>query len=345
MSARFLVIVAALCCGLLQPAAARDRDPVPLPDPFDATTAGASLLEANNLKALKGVQRVAISQFSVEFVTSDSVSSETSGFAAGGRARATGYYKLVGVEEPQFQAIVDQLYAGLVQSLQAQGLEVLTREQLAASPTWSKLIAGGMPVPVRTDSKIVVAPPGMALYGANRMLANAGQKGLLGSLSAMGTGFGGVGEAMDAMHIQKELDGAAVIEVGMKLHFAQLSNDSKGFFGRLGNTASVSAKLHPLLTQARLQVTNGQEAANFSLKAPLLLDPEAFSEVRKEAASSGEIAGAVVGGLIRMAIGNKDSSSTEKYQVVADPARYQERIGANLAQTHAMMIARMASER
>lgn len=344
MSARFLA-AAALCCALLPPALAKDAAPVPLPDPFDAATAGTSLLEANNLKSLKGVKRVAISQFSIEFVTADSVSSETSGFAAAGRARATGFYKLVGVEQPEFQAIVDQLYADLVQALQAQGMEVLTREQLAASPTWNKLIAGGLPVPVRTDSKIVVAPAGMALYGANRMLANSGQKGTLASLAALGSGFGGVGEAMDAMHIQKELDGAAVIEVGMRLHFAQLSNDSKGFFGRLGNTASVSAKLHPLLTQSRFQVMNGQEAANFSLKAPLLLDAEAFSEVRKEAATSGEIAGAVVGGLIRMAIGNKDSSSTEKYQVVADPQRYPQRIGANLAQTHAMMIARMATER
>lgn len=344
MSRRFLAL-AALCAGLLQPAFAREATPVPLPNPFDAASAGASLLETSNLKALKGVKRVAISQFSIEFVTADNISSETSGFAAAGRARATAFYSLVGVQEPEFQAIVDQLYAGLVQALQAQGLEVLTREQLAASPTWNKLIAGGLAVPVRTDSKIIVAPAGMALYGANRMMANSGQKGLLGGLAAMSSGFGGVGEAMDSMGIQRELDGAAVIEVGLRLHFAQLSNDSRGFFGRLGNTASVSAKLHPLLTQARLQVMNGQEAANFSLKAPLLLDAEAFSEVRKEAATGGEIAGAVVGGLIRMAIGNKDSSSTEKFQVVADPARYQERIGANLMQAHSMMIARMVSER
>lgn len=339
------IVLAALCGALLQPAVAKEPAPVPLPQPFDAATAGVSLLETSNLKALKGVKRVAISQFSIEFVTADSVSSETSGFAAAGRARATAYYTLVGVQEPDFQAIVDQLHAGLVQSLQAQGLEVLTREQLAASPTWTKLIAGGLPVPVRHESKIIVAPAGMALYGANRMTAGSGEKGLLASLSAVGAGFGGVGEAMDAANIQKELDGAAVIEVGMRLHFAQLSNDSKGFFGRLGNTASVSAKLHPLLTQARMQVMNGQDAANFSLKAPLLLDAEAFSEVRKEAATTGEMAGAVVGGLLRMAIGNKDSSSTDKFQVVADPARYQERIGANLTQAHAMMIARMVNER
>lgn len=344
MSRRFLVL-AALCGALLQPAWAKEAAPVPLPEPFDAAQAGASLLEANNLRALKGVKRVAISQFSIEFVTSDNVSSETSGFASAGRASVTGYYRLSGVAEPEFQAIADQLYAGLVQSLQAQGVEVLTREQLAASPTWNKLNAAGLPTPVRADSKIIVGPAGMSLYGANRMMANAGAKGMFAGLAAVSSGFGGVSEAIEATAIQKELDGAAVVEVGMRLHFAQLKNESKGFLGRLSGTASVSAKLHPVLTQSRLQVMNGAEAATFSLKAPLLLDPAAFSEVRKEAATTGEMAGAVAVGLLRLAIGSKDSSSSDKFEVVADPARYQERIGANLSQTHAMMIARMASER
>ena len=344
MSARILA-VAALCCGLLQPVLARDAAPVPLPEPFDAAQAGASLVDASNAKLLKGVKRVAIPQFFIEFATADQVSAQTSGFAAAGRASVTGYYRLVGVDQPEFQAIADQLYAGLVQALQAQGFEVLTREQLGASPTWSRLNGAGIATPMRSDSRVIVAPPGMALYGVNRMMANAGATGLLASVQALGEGVSGVSEAIEATAIQKELDGAALLDVSMKLHFAQLKNENRGFLGRLSSTASISAKLHPVLTQARLQVLNGADAANFTLKAPLLLDPAAFSEVRKEAATTGEVAAAVATGLLRMAIGNKDSSSSEKYQVVADPAQYRERIGANLAQTHAMLIARMVSER
>ena len=64
-----------------------------------------------------------------------------------------------------------------------------------------------------------------------------------------------------------------------------------------------------------------------------------------ELAAAGEVAGAVAVGLLRLAIGSKDSSSSEKYEVVADPQRYGERITANLAQTNAMLIARMVKER
>lgn len=343
LSRRFLPL--ALCCGLLQPALARDPVPVALPEPLDVAAAAANLVEVSNVKALKGVKRVAVPQFSIEFVTSDSVSSETSGFAAAGRASVAGYYRLVGVDEPDFQALANQLYAGFVQALQAQGLEVLAPEQLAAAPTWKKLVAGGVPLPLRGDSSITVAPPGMALYGANRMLVNSGRKGALAGLSALGSGFSAVGEAVENVTLSQELDGAALVEVAMKLHFAQLKNESKGLLGRLSGTAEVSAKLHPILTQARMSVQAGPEMSVVSAKQPLLLDPAAFSEVRKQAASGGDIAGAVAVGLLRMAIGSKDSSSSEKYEVVAEPQRYGERIGANLAQTNAMLIARMVNER
>lgn len=345
---RRLLAIAALCGCLLPAAWARDPAPVALPEPFDVASAAASLVEVSDakaLKALKGIRRVAVPQFSIEFVTQDNVSSETSGFAAAGRASVTGYYRLVGVDEPDFQALANQLYAAFVQALQAQGLEVLTPEQLAAAPTWRKLVAGGVPMPLRGDSSITVAPPGMALYGASRMLANSGKKGTLASLAALGSGFSAVGEAIENVTLVQELGGAALLEVALKLHFAQLKNESKGFFGRLGSTAEVSAKLHPILTQARLSVQAGAEMSVVSSKQPLLLDPAAFTEVRKQAATGGDIAGAVAVGLLRMAIGSKDSSSTEKYEVVADPQRYGERIAANLGQTQAMLIARMVNER
>ncbi|WP_457419066.1 hypothetical protein [Roseateles sp. P5_E7] len=343
MSRRFLIL-AALCGGLLQPALAKEPTPVLLPQPFDLAQAAASLVEVTNVKALKGLKRVAVPQFSIEFVTSDNVRAETSGFAAAGRASVTGYYRLVGVAEPEFQALTDQLYASFVQALQAQGLEVLTPQQLAAAPTWNKLVAGGMPLPHRADTSITVAPAGMALYGGNRMMANQG-KGPLAALAGFSAGISAVSEAMDNVTLQQELGGAALLEVAMRLHFAGLTNDNKGFFGRLSSTASVSAKAHPILTQARMQVFAGPDGSLISAKAPLLLDPAAFTEMRKEAATTGDIAGAVAVGLLRMAIGSKDSSSSEKYEVVTDPQRYNERIGANLMQTHAMLIARMVNER
>ncbi|MGQ3050859.1 MAG: hypothetical protein ACT6S0_03655 [Roseateles sp.] len=347
MSPRSLAVVAVLCGSLLQPALAKNPAALPLPGPFDAASAAASLVEVSGVKALKdlkGSRRVAVPQFSIEFVTQDSVSSETSGFAAAGRASVSGHYRLTGVAEPEFQALTEQLYASFVQALQAQGLEVLTPQQLAASPTWARLTAGGVQVPLRGESSITVAPPGMALYGTHRMLANTSKKGTLAALAGFGAAVTGISESVENVTLQKELDGAALVEVSMKLHFAQLKNENRGFLSGLSNTAAVSARLHPILTHARMTVMSGSEGSTLSTKAPLLLDPAAFTEVRKEAATTGEIAGAVAVGLLRMAIGSKDSSSSEKYEVVAEPQRYRERIAANLAQTHAMLIARMVSE-
>lgn len=71
---RRCLALAALCCSLLQPALARDPGPVALPDPFDAS-------------ALKGVRRVAVPQFSIEFVASDHLNAETSGLAAANLAQ------------------------------------------------------------------------------------------------------------------------------------------------------------------------------------------------------------------------------------------------------------------
>lgn len=344
MSRRFLALIA-LCGSLLQPALAKPPAAVPMPAPSDVPQAAASLLDVSSVKALKGIKRVAVPQFSIEFITSDNVSAETSGFAASGRASVTGYYRLVGVAEPEFQALTEQLYAAFVQALQAQGLEVVTPQELAASPTWNKLVAGGLPMPQRAETSVTVGPPGMALYGANRVMANSGTKGVMGALA----GFSAVGSAISVasenMTLQQELGGAVLVDVAMRMHFAQLANENKGFFGRLSSTAEVSAKLHPILTQARMSVQAGAESAVINTKAPLLLNPAAFIEVRKEAATTGEMAGAVAVGLLRMAIGSKDSSSSEKYQVVTDPQRYGEHVGADLKQAHAMLIARMVNER
>jgi hypothetical protein len=342
---RRLFTLAALCCGLMQAASAKDPAPVPMPQPFDVAQAASSLLEVSSVKALKGIKRVAVPQFSIEFITSDSVSSETSGFASAGRSSVTGHYRLVGVSEAEFQALAEQLYAAFVQALQAQGLEVLTQQELAASPTWNKLVAAGLPMPQRAETSITVAPPGMALYGVNRTMANSGTKGLMGALTGISAVGSAISVAGDNITMQQELGGAALVDVAMRLHFAQLTNENRGFLGRLSSTAEVSAKLHPILTQARLSVQAGAESSVINTKAPLLLDPAAFIEVRKEAATTGEIAGAVAAGLLRIAIGSKDSSSSVKYQVVTDPQRYGEHVGANLKQTHAMLIARMVTER
>jgi hypothetical protein len=331
------------------PGAARARearpDAVELGADFEASARAPQWVTASDLAALKGLHRVAVPQFTVEFVTSDNVTAQTSGFAAAGRASTTGYYKLVGVAEADFQKLAEQAYADLVSQLQASGLEVVPASEVQAAPTWRKLAAAGKALPSRSDSAVTVAPPGMALYGLNSAQAATAKPGLFGALSAIGAGFGAAGASIDNIALQKELGDAALVEVALRLHFAQLDSNTKGFFGRLGSTAEVSAKVHAVVASASLTLQSGALVSVLQLKQPLLLDPSAFAELRKEAATGADVAGAVAVGLLRLAIGSGDSSSSEKYEAVADNARYTDVVGKGLGSVNALFSQRLRAER
>lgn len=84
---------------------------------------------------MKGVTRVAVPVFSVEFITADSVSALTSDFAAAGRATSSLCDRLVGIDEPDLQGITDTLCAKVLPDLQASGLQVVGLEALTTSRT------------------------------------------------------------------------------------------------------------------------------------------------------------------------------------------------------------------
>lgn len=335
------------CLSCLAPATAwaKDAAAVNLDAGFAVEGQASKLLSVSDGKALKGLRRVAVPQFNVEFITSDDVSAQTSGFGSAGRSTATGYYKLVGVAEPDFQALAEQVYAGFLRDLKASGLEVVPLADVAITPTWRKLVAGGQTLPLRSDSAVTVAMPGMAIYGLNRASSTSGKKGVFGALSGLSSGFGAVSAVGDNMQLQTELGDAALLEVSMRVHFAQLENNTRGFLGRLGSTASVSAKIHASISNATLAVQNGPMVSMLTLSQPLVLDPAAFSELRKQASTTGDMVGAVAVGLLKLAIGSKDSSSQESYEAVADSARYREVVGSGLGTVGQLFAQRMKADR
>ncbi len=340
-----LSLTAALALLAPAPAWASTPEAVAVEGDFKPGEQAGRLLDATDAKALKGLKKVAISQFSVEFITFDSVSAQTSGFAAAGRASVTGRYKLVGVGEPDFQALCDTLHGRFVQMLRDRGYEVVEQAQVAAAPTWRKLVAGGEPLPARSDRAITVGLPGGGIFGLSRVGAAPTQSGPFGALSAVAAGFSAIGATTENMTLQQELGGAALLEVNLRVHFAQLTNETKGFLARLGDKAEVSAKVHPVVTRGRVSVANGPAVVNLDLKQPLLLDPEAFTELRKEAKTAGDVARAVAVGLLRLAIGSKDSHSSETFEAVTEPARYRERLGGALGTVSELFVARLAAER
>ncbi len=339
-----LTATLAFCAFLpLSTSAKEAPEAVPLDSNFQLAEQATKLFRVAEATALKNVKKVAVPLFSVEFVIADSERSETSGFAAAGRASASVYYKLKGVDEADFQAITTTLYQRFLADLKDAGMEVIPQEQVAALPSYQKLAAGGTPSPIKSDSAITMAPPGMPIYGFNKTQTGGTSSGagLFGALSQMGSGFSAVGAALDTVALQQEL-GAAVIEVQMKVNFVQLKSNTKGFLGRLGNTASVTSKVQPSVGSAMFSVQSSTRGA-LTLTNPLALDATAFSEVRKKPTTKGDVAGAVAVGLLRLAIGSNDSSSSDEMEAVADPAKYRDIVGNGLGTVTQMFVQRLKS--
>jgi len=339
----FQRVLAAIVFGALLPLTALAKDapePITVDAQFKPAEQAGKLFSVAEGRALKGVTKVAVPLFSVEFVIADSERADTSGFASAGRASAAVYYKLKGLEEADFQAITTALYQRFLTELKDAGLEVLTQDQLAASPTYKKLAASGVPSPIKSDAAMTLSAPGMAIYGVNKaQTGGSNGPGLFGALAQMGSGFSAVSAAMDTVTLQQEL-GATVIEVQMKVNFVQLTNNNKGFFGRISNTASVESKVRPMVGSATFNVQSGTRGS-LTLSNPLALDGAAFSEVRKKPTTAGDVAGAVAVGLLRLALNSKDSSSSDEMEVVADPAKYRDIVGSGLGTVTQMFVQRL----
>lgn len=341
---------ACLLAGLLAVgAAAQARDtttPLRVDAGFDPAAAAASGFELTDPRALKGITRVAVPVFSVEFITADSVSAQTSGFAAAGRATSSLYYRLVGIDEPDLQAITNTLYAKFLADLRNSGLHVLGLEALKASPTYARLVATGVPGSVKGDTSLQMSPSGLGLYGFARMGGGDGSRntGLFGALSGLSAGMAAVGAIGDTLTLAQELD-ASLLEVRMRVNFVQLSDDNRGFLGRLSTTASASAKVAPRIDNVMMGVQTRESRSTLTMKHTLTLDGSAFAEVREKAATAGDVAGAVAVGLLRLAIGSKDSSSSSEMEVVADRTGYPAVVGGGLASAAGMLVARIQAER
>ncbi len=342
--------VAVLSAGLLfAPLAShakQETTPLTVDASFNAAAAAEKGFTMADTKALKGIKRVAVPVFAVEFITADNVNAQTSGFGAAGRASSSLYYKLLGVGEPDFQAVTDRLYTQFLADLKSSGVEVVEASQVVAAPNYRKLVASGSPAPIKSDTTMMMSPPGLGIYGFAKMGGGNSSSGrsIFGALSDVGAGFAAVGAIGDTVALAAELD-ASLIEVRMRVNFVQLSDDNKGFFGRMASSASASGKAFPSVDNVMVSVQTGPLRSTLTLKHSLSLDTAAFAEVREKATTAGDVAGAVAVGLLRLAIGSKDSHSSKELEVVADPVRYKDVVGAGLGSATSMLVARMKAER
>ena len=128
-------------------------------------------------------------------------------------------------------------------TLKAQGLEVVSRERWPASPNWQRLNAAS-PCPLRwrfDDHR----GPGWREHLRHRGAHPAGTRR---GCSVGSQPLGSITSAIGAGRPEEPARRAGqrlIIEVSLRMHFAQLANGNRGFFGRLSDTAKVSAKGPP----------------------------------------------------------------------------------------------------
>jgi hypothetical protein len=123
-------------------------------------------------KTFKGISRVLIPSFQVEYIVSSGASASSYHIGRGNTSRVSSFFNLAGLDDDRVQMITDSLYAKFVSGLEAQGIEVLTLADLEAQPAWAKLKARGEPTPVlgknraepKAGKSIVSTPTGFAVY-------------------------------------------------------------------------------------------------------------------------------------------------------------------------------------
>lgn len=133
-----------------------------------ATDFGQPVFEAVDAAALKGIQRVAVTSFTVQYVlkqvwdTSHTTGGSGYGIKLGGSAVSTGMRQTAGqgggfdiqdaLDPARMQSTTDKLYQDFMADLKAAGFEVVTPEQLSASKAFKAYASHGPAVPRKEEA-------------------------------------------------------------------------------------------------------------------------------------------------------------------------------------------------
>ena len=319
-------------------------DPVAVTPAADHDADAAALVWVNKPGAAKGVRRVVIPFFQVQFVVNIDTTASVS------HASSKMMVRLQGPTPEQMQAITDRLYARLLSDLAAAGITVIPPAEARAFASYAKLQDGGKPTGTQVDghqgvTSLFFAPTGMSFYFlSTRDVAYTGA----GS-------FGGVSTAMTPCKEQALMteSGAAVLGFRAAVDFAQLSNNNRVPLRLLRSTPRTGAKagiaVRPIATQLWLMTPQAkptpmdpQGRMRFEVQAPLMVDTDAITAMR-DARTRGDKRGQALGYALGMLTGS-GTSKLSKYDIEVDPTTWERDVEASLAGVERMMVTRLKAE-
>ena len=304
---------------------------------------------STQLEGLKGMRRVVVPQFQVEYVM------RSQGLTRKERNQVTVEYAIAGISDAALQTETDKLYARFMAGLQAAGLEVVTDENLKKTQAWSKLAAVAKPSATELKSE----------SGAARMITATGSPYYfypgdthLG-VSAVGWGF--TQANMIEQTLSKELD-AAVLTVHLVVGIRETDRHSQMF--ALVRTASSfigdpkltieapSSALYVAAAGKTGGVIKPTVRAGWTVKDDLLFQEDVLAPTLKNASGVSSTAGNVLSSamfagniLANMAGGGIGMKLYKSYKFESSPAEadYVAAVDRNLSGVQDAMLAQLAA--
>lgn len=265
---------------------------------------GAPVIDVVDAAALKGIKRVAVTSFTVQYVTSQvwdtSYTSGGKGYGIkgpGGSFASTGVrqtagqgggFDIAGALDPaKMQSATDKLYQGFLVDLKAAGFEVVTPEQLAASKAYKAYLANAPKTP-RTEeaeaekgngagaiTSVFYTPPGVPLVlgdkfdhlATGRFGSNVGDPTLTfsGRMSLYTTNW-----PYYDKDVQKELD-TATLHVRLYVPLAHVQVASSSFWGTGYSRQGIEPGLRLGNRLTRVTVGSNGDYAKLFLSDPYLI--------------------------------------------------------------------------
>ncbi len=335
--------VLGLCIVLIMGCLGGAKGPEPLNlAGFDGNKAGLAnqFVSVANPEYVKGMKKVFIPSFQVEFVTRSGASAQSYRSKQYQSADVSVSYNLKGIDNGVFQSLTDTAYHDFMTFLEAKGVEVISLETLKGNPVYQKIASHGEGSPSEQTSRVepkagkslIFAPKGMPVY-----FTLYDKKAGIGELFSQ---FGAAASA-DAPHnleaqLIEEL-GATMARVRIVVGFADLTTH------RSMSRAAVNGTMRFTIAAEQTEIAfynqvdsweggfgddkkkaynlNTGKASLFMLQEPIISGEVIDKEIIETTSTAEKLAEGALNAISLLA--GSGASMSREYDAVADEARYE----------------------
>ena len=293
----------------------------------DPTTLVEQYLTIKKAEKLKGIKKITIPQFMVQFVTRNAGSASASS-AASKQTAVHVTYNLTNVDQAQMQAIADKMYDQVVEEFTKAGIEVVPVDTYKQAKPFQKLLSSAKKAPFSVSEMDRTS----VYFGAKDLpvyFAMYDKRQGLGNMFA--AQFSNFNPDKWEERISEE-NNCAVLIVNIGVAFASM--DTKG--GWWKDRASVKTKLKVALLpeDTRYIVYSKEGTTRFTLKEPVFAEGTFITDVTDALRTDEKVANAIGGAL-------GTGSKTLKYNANADAAAYTSLVEKHITAIDSLIFGQM----